>query len=212
MKVCTKANCGKVCYARDLCSAHYQQLRRKGELARAQTRAQGAICKVEECEEPVRCKELCSRHYNYFRRTGKTHKEAFEKELDCSVDGCTRKRRGLGLCNMHYNRFKRTGSTERQNREAKLECSIPNCTTVSHGRGWCEKHYQRWRKGTLTEEVIQHGDADHKPLEHKLEDLEELISFGVTNIEELWTRAGFANEQQMMYHAPKELKERIRLL
>ena len=212
MKVCEIQDCERKYFARGFCQTHYQKMRRKGKLPQVQFSAEGIPCKVEGCEEPVRCKELCSRHYNYFRRTGKTHKEAFEKELDCRVDGCTRKRRGLGLCNMHYNRFKRTGSTERQNREAKLECSIPNCTSVSHGRGWCEKHYSRWRKGALTEEVIQNGDADHKPLAHKLEDLEELISFGVTNIEELWTRAGFINEQQMMYHAPKELKERIRLL
>lgn len=90
--------------------------------------------------------------------------------------------------------------------EAGTECEIPSCEGVPRSKGLCEKHYARKVRGTLTDEVLQNGE---KALADKLEDLEDLIQFGVTDLEELWSRAGFTNEQQMLRSVPKELKERI---
>ena len=208
MKKCSVKGCAAEHLARGFCNPHYLQLRRKGKLPPIQMSTEGVRCKVEWCEEPVRCKGLCSRHYNYLRRTGKTHKEINVKVSLCKVEGCTRQSRSLELCVMHYNRYRRTKSTDRHTMVAGLECAVPYCEGVSRSKGLCEKHYARKVRGTLTDEVLQNGE---KALADKLEDLEDLIQFGVTDLDELWTRAGFTNKEQMLRSAPKELTERIKL-
>jgi len=210
MRICNAPDCRTKHYSRGYCSKHYQERRRLGLLPVNQPKGVAVVCKVDGCEKPVKCKELCTTHYSYWRRTGRLQRtEPYENELECSVQDCNRNRLGQGLCKMHLMRLRRTGSTERRIAEPLKPCSIPNCETLSHARGWCEKHYGRWRKGGLTEEVIRNGDLETKSIADILEDLEELLSFGVSDVEELWTRAGFKNEQHMRYHVSE--KQRLRI-
>lgn len=210
MNRCSLDECENLAITRGYCSAHYQKLRRKGIITNIQPVKVSGSCLVEGCEKPVRAKQLCATHYNHFRRTGKIVRDPYTYELDCLVDECTNKRRSNGFCTKHYARYRRTGQAEGAVRETLEFCKIPKCEVKTHARDFCERHYGRWRRGTLTEDILRNGDPINKPIAHMIEDLEELLSFGVQNIEELWSRAGFNNEQHMMYYISDHLKERVK--
>jgi HNH endonuclease len=72
--VCQVQNCGRLLPVKGYlgyCSAHYQRLKKHGDLREdiplTRQRISGERCSLEGCEEPTHSKKLCSRHSQQLR-------------------------------------------------------------------------------------------------------------------------------------------------
>src|SRR5690606_24791574 len=105
-KTCAIEGCERPHLCRDLCSAHYQRLKRHGDpLGSAKKRVKRSVvpCSVEACDRKVVARGLCHAHYDYWRQ------HVDPNRVPCKVEGCEVGARTKGYCKSHYNRFKRHG-------------------------------------------------------------------------------------------------------
>ena len=107
--ICSVEGCDKPVHARDLCSKHYQRLKRHGDASRTH-RYEGASCTIEGCERTARAYGLCATHDMRKRRHGDPMARPAVRRFGCLVEGCARKHAVRGYCKLHYDRFLRLGS------------------------------------------------------------------------------------------------------
>jgi len=73
-RTCTVEGCQRRMHARDLCGAHYQQVRSTGGVSSPSVRPYNVRrqCSVPGCDDTHYSRDVCSRHYQRVRRYGLT--------------------------------------------------------------------------------------------------------------------------------------------
>lgn len=210
MNLCPIDNCEREVKVRGLCQTHYQRARRSGTLPNIQA-PPNLPCSVEGCERKNSAKGLCKMHYMR-KRSGVPLdwvKPTPQRLLECSVDGCKRKCATNNMCKVHWLRWTNYGRLELvRDVERDPVCTIEGCERGHVALGLCRIHYNRKRTGIMAEDgsVLRQDQ-----FEHMVEDCMELLSFGVTHIDELWERAGFVSRDSMRKHLTKEQWEKVKM-
>lgn len=70
MPNCKIDDCTRQAHGLDLCSMHYQRLRKHGDPHQGGRRVQTAACVVDGCDRPARTRDCCPRHYRRLHRYG----------------------------------------------------------------------------------------------------------------------------------------------
>src|SRR6202142_3003889 len=98
---CLFRDCGRQAHVRNLCHAHYGQVR--DDLPLTPLRPPGKLqCGIHACDRLVRTKGLCATHHKKYG-TGIAFRPLwFGKTKRCVDPGCTRDVYSKGLCSLHY--------------------------------------------------------------------------------------------------------------
>jgi hypothetical protein len=115
---CDVEGCAGLVHAKGLCSRHYWEARKTGE-----------VCQAPECGKPAWSRNLCRWHYEQARMA---------VGEPCGRSGCTRGQYARGLCLRHYHEAKEGG-------EFGPQCDSPDCVKGAVARGLCPTHYMRLR-------------------------------------------------------------------
>ena len=203
---CVSHGCVNPARARGLCHMHYQRVRRDPEFAK-QTH-DNYKCEVPGCTRRARSRGMCQKHYQRHSRGIPLVLERDNYTDWCSFEGCERRMKSAGLCDAHYLQHLKGQELHplRPYTYDGVACSIPNCERQAHAKGLCKTHYGRKRRGTLTETGESIVTVKYR---NRVEDTEELLSFGVHDVKELALRAGWPNHYAMLQQVPLELKDRI---
>lgn len=126
-KVCAGPECVQKASCRELCSAHYSQVKRGQELRILGVRRsgparmyEGVTCKFDGCGKPAINKGLCTGHAQQLRRSGELKPLGWREPkpvVACAHEGCGENAVKRGWCDLHYRQFMRDGQTT----EARLQ-------------------------------------------------------------------------------------------
>lgn len=152
-RTCDVPECAKPARARNLCTMHYQRMKKHGATdLPVHVKASDLKCSVEDCSTPAKGGHgWCHMHYRRMRLHGSLDLPARPaSSASCRVDTCSKGGRLVrGLCAAHYARFRTYGDVRAnipiEARGAVTECQVSGCDRSDNlRRGWCGMHYQRW--------------------------------------------------------------------
>lgn len=118
-RLCSFLGCDRPMRNKQLCKAHYQQLRKGQELAPIHEPNPDAVCSFEGCDNSVHSAGLCTGHYQQQWRG---------REL-VPLRQCRRPRR------------------RRREKPKAPPCRFPNCNRTAKTKGLCDVHYSQHRRG-----------------------------------------------------------------
>lgn len=131
MKTCSIKECGRPHIAKGLCSMHYDQVRKYGQVR--ETKHYPETCKIEGCDKKHSAKGLCRTHYGRVHKTGHAGGPVPEPKA-CIVKACDDPAIALGLCVKHYSRFKKHGHTGDGTRRCTMRGNL-----VQEGKSYCPR-------------------------------------------------------------------------
>ena len=151
------------------------------------------VCKIIACEDEVKVRGYCRPHYKQAMKNG-TIKATRLKGVDryCTFEGCSKPHKGRGYCRGHLAQLTRGKE-------------LAGCDGPHKAKDLCVVHYGRLCRGTL------YGSTKQEQLNNAVEDCMELLSFGVSDIDELWQRAGFVSLNAMRNNLSEEQWAKVRL-
>jgi len=121
-RFCSLEDCERPLYATELCSLHYERVRRTGHTNHVPRLLSTRICGLGDCLRPHSALGLCGMHYSRQRKSGTTDapKRNQRKQSTagrpgslkgpCAVPLCYELSFLKGTCTLHYNRMLRTGT------------------------------------------------------------------------------------------------------
>lgn len=169
-------------------------------------------CKIIACEEVAKIRGYCRSHYKQAMQNG-VIKSTRLKGVDryCTFEDCDKPHKGKGYCRGHLSQLTRgkklTPLQVRYGLPSSVirMCSFEGCERPHSAKDFCKMHYGRYCRGTL------YGSPKQEQLNNAIEDCMELLSFGVTDIEELWQRAGFVSLDAMRNNLSLEQWEKVKM-
>lgn len=117
-KPCSFPGCNRPMRTKQLCKAHYQQLREGRKLTAIRKPNPAARCAFGGCDNPVYSSGLCSGHYQQRwhgrelaplkkYRLPSPRKRKKRKAMPCAFPDCNREAKTKGLCVVHYSQHQR---------------------------------------------------------------------------------------------------------
>lgn len=101
---CKVSDCHEKIHAKKLCSKHYYQLNKTGDLKdMSPENKDDGQCLAIGCKEQQKTRGYCSSHYQTLNRTGSPHVPKIVKM--CGVEDCYDLHEARGLCHHHYNEW-----------------------------------------------------------------------------------------------------------
>lgn len=162
-RTCSVPECEARVIAFDLCSKHYQRMKKYGSTELPERTKQSELtCSVDGCETPAKGSfGWCHMHYRRWRIHGSLDlPQQPARPETCSVDGCNKGGKlNRGWCATHYYRWRTHGDVQAHIPIKELglitECTVSGCGRSDNlKRGLCGMHYQRW---------TNHGDPLWEP-------------------------------------------------
>ena len=170
------------------------------------------VCKIIACEDGVKVRGYCRPHYKQAMKNG-TIKSTRLKGADryCTFEGCSKPHKGRGYCRGHLAQLTRGKELAHLQERYGLPspvakvCTFEGCDRPHKAKDLCVVHYGRLCRGTL------YGTSKQEQLDNAVEDCMELLSFGVSDLDELWQRAGFVSLNAMRNNLSEEQWEKVKM-
>jgi hypothetical protein len=114
---CRIEGCNRKPRGKNLCPAHYERLRKFGDLLE-QIPVGGIVrekrkCRIKNCKRPHKGYGLCEAHLERAKKYGDPLRggnlKLYRQQPKCSINGCSKSTVAKNLCAAHYNRVKKHG-------------------------------------------------------------------------------------------------------